>query len=33
MQNSLLLFSARSYGLRKYKTNIEKEFKGKGKDD
>ena len=28
----LHVFSARSYGLRKYKTNIEKEFKGKGKD-
>jgi predicted site-specific integrase-resolvase len=28
----LHVFSARSYGLRKYKTNIEKEFKGKEKD-
>ena len=28
----LHIFSARSYGLKKYKTNIEKEFKGKEKD-
>ena len=28
----LHVFSARNYGLRKYKTNIEKEFKGKEKD-
>jgi predicted site-specific integrase-resolvase len=28
----LHVFSARSYWLRKYKTNIEKEFKGKEKD-
>lgn len=28
----LHVFSARSYGLRKYKTNIEKEFKRREKD-